>query len=125
MTESDNTDKRKSSYQVNIKPFAGRVRAYYGERELADSTNAVLLEETRHTPVYYFPEADVRMDWLHSNAHSTHCPFKGQACYWNLNVDGILDKNLAWAYQDPIAEAAAIKGHISFYTDRVNIRITD
>ncbi|MCZ6831535.1 MAG: DUF427 domain-containing protein [Gammaproteobacteria bacterium] len=122
MSDSNADDKSAPSHQVTTRPWPGRVRACYGERVLADSENALLLEETRHNPVYYFPVADVRMDWLQSNEHSSHCPFKGQASYWNFHADGASDENLAWAYQNPIAEAAAIRGHIAFYPDRVSIQ---
>jgi uncharacterized protein (DUF427 family) len=38
---------------------------------IADSTNAQLMFETRHRPIYYFPIADVRMDLLESTDHAT------------------------------------------------------
>jgi uncharacterized protein (DUF427 family) len=125
MAESDAPGKQSPPYQVTINPSPDRVRACYGERVLADSQYALLLEESRHAPVYYFPVSDVRMDWLQGSEHSSHCPFKGQASYWNFHAEGVSDRNLAWAYQDPIPAAAAIKGYISFYPDRVSIQLNN
>lgn len=49
-----------------------RIRATFAGETIVDSRNAVIMYETRHQPVYYFPLTDVRMDLLHDTAHGTH-----------------------------------------------------
>jgi uncharacterized protein (DUF427 family) len=49
-----------------------RVRVLYGGQVLADSTAALLLRERGHVPVYYFPRADVRMEYLARTTHGSH-----------------------------------------------------
>ena len=44
----------------------------------------------------------------------THCPFKGDASYWTVAVDGACLENAAWSYEDPIPQSAAIAGHLCF-----------
>ena len=58
-----------------------RVRATFNGETVVDSRRAKLLHETKHLPVYYFPEEDVRTDLLVESDHTTHCPFKGDTYY--------------------------------------------
>lgn len=48
-----------------------RIRVTFGGETIVDSKRAVLMYETRHQPVYYFPMADVRMDLLEETDKST------------------------------------------------------
>ena len=59
-------------YRVQFVPCPKRVRAVVGGETVADSTRAMLMRETGHAPVYYFPRADVRGDLLERTAHGTH-----------------------------------------------------
>ncbi|MDX2141727.1 MAG: DUF427 domain-containing protein [Rhodospirillaceae bacterium] len=118
---SDDINKRivnakKDGYRIDIKPHGGRARAVWQGVVIADSAQAVVLEETRHAPVIYFPRADARMDLMHKTAHKTHCPFKGDASYFSLKNDQTTAENAVWSYENPIPEAAAIRGYLAFYT---------
>lgn len=55
-----------------LEPTPKRIRATIGDETVVDSTNAVIMYETRHQPVYYFPMTDVRMDLLYETDRSTH-----------------------------------------------------
>ena len=57
---------------ASLEPTAKRIRVTFGDETIADSTNALIMYETRHQPVYYLPMADVRMDLLEKTDHSTH-----------------------------------------------------
>jgi len=52
--------------------------------------------------------------------HRTHCPFKSDASYYSLKVDGKVAENAVWMYEEPFPGVAAIKGHLAFYPDRVD-----
>lgn len=108
-------------YKMSIAPATENVRAICGELVLAESQRTMKLEETGLPDVYYFPADDVQMSKLKSNEHSTHCPLKGDASYWDLDPEGDNGTNIAWSYQNPINDAAAIAGYIAFYTDRVTV----
>ena len=58
-------------YGVVIEPTERRLRVMYNGEVIADSTNAQLMFETRHRPIYYFPIVDVRMNLLESTDHAT------------------------------------------------------
>jgi uncharacterized protein (DUF427 family) len=86
---------------------------------IAESRDALLLRETGLRPVTYFPMDDVRMDLLHRTEHHTRCPFKGEASYWSIEVEGRRSDDIAWAYEDPLPARADLKGRIAFYADRL------
>lgn len=107
-------------YEIQTKAHGRRVRVLFDGIAIADSDQAVLLYETRHDPVLYFPKADVRMDLLEPTAFRTHCPFKGDATYWTVTVGDRRAENAVWAYEEPIPDAASLAGHVAFYRDRMD-----
>ena len=115
------TQKRESGFKANpdyrilFERSPRRVRIRFNGEILADSTDAHLLFETRHLPVYYFPRNHVRMDLLTPTAHHTFCPYKGDASYWTVAAGGKTAENAVWSYQEPFAEVAAIKDFVAFY----------
>ena len=107
-------------YRISLEPHPHRVKVVFDGIALADSDRAVVLRETRHAPVVYFPKADVRMDLLEPTGYRTHCPFKGDATYWSVEVGERRVENAVWAYEEPIAEAAPLAEHVAFYRNRVD-----
>ena len=107
-------------YEVEIVPTAKRIRAIFGGEAVADSLGAVLVRETAHTPVYYFHRTDVRLDFATKTDHGTYCPFKGNASYWTLNVNGKTVENAVWSYESPYDEVSGIKDYLAFYWDRMD-----
>jgi uncharacterized protein (DUF427 family) len=115
---------------VNAEPSGGRflffedsprrVRATFGGETVVDSRGAKLLHEGTHLPAYYFPEEDVRMDLLEPTDHSTHCPYKGDASYWSLRLDGRTVENAAWTYREPLEGAPPLSGYVAFYWDKLD-----
>ena len=61
-------------YRVDFEPCAKRIRVVFGGETLADSIRVRLMRETRHVPVYYFPRADARREFLQRSDHETFCP---------------------------------------------------
>jgi uncharacterized protein (DUF427 family) len=105
---------------VTTEPSPKRVRALLAGHVIADSSRVLMLREAKHTPVYYFPLEDVRTDLLVPSDRRTTCPFKGEASYWSIEVDGRRVEDAVWGYEDPIAGRADIKGHVAFYWDKLD-----
>jgi uncharacterized protein (DUF427 family) len=105
---------------IATEPSPKRVRAVFAGHTIADSTRVLMLREAKHTPVYYFPMDDVRMDLLVPSDHRTTCPYKGEASYWSIEVDGRRADDAVWGYEDPLPERADIKGHVAFYWDKLD-----
>lgn len=111
---------KKPDHVVAVKPFSGRVAVTLGGETIADSRNALAVEESGYGAVYYLPRADVRMDLATATENSSHCPFKGDASYYTFVAGGKTAENAAWTYAAPFDEAAALAGHLAFYTERVD-----
>jgi uncharacterized protein (DUF427 family) len=105
---------------VSTAKFAGRVVVKAAGEIIADSHDALVLHEDGHEPVFYLPKSDVRMDVLQPTKHTTRCPHKGMARYWSIEAGGRTIENAAWAYDEPLAGARDIAGHVAFYADRVD-----
>lgn len=122
---ADTTDKRESrfkanpDYRITFERSPRRVRVKFNGTVVVDSTNAHLLFETRHLPIYYFPQADIRMDLMLPTSHQTFCPYKGDASYWTVSVGDKTAENVAWSYREPFDEVAAIKDYVAFYWNRM------
>ena len=90
---------------------------------MADSHNPVLLFETGLPVRYYLPKIDVRMDLLSPTATRTECPYKGIAEDWSVSIGDKVYDDLVWGYQFPTPESAKISGLVSFYNEKVDIRV--
>ena len=109
-----------ADYEIRFEPSTRRVRVEFNGTWVADSTRAMILYETRQPPSYYFPREDVKMSLLAKTAQVTHCPFRGNATYWTVRAGGAVAENAAWSYDEPYAEGAPIKAHVSFHPERVS-----
>lgn len=107
-------------YEVAISQSPKKITVTVGDQIIAESSKALLIEETRHSDVYYLPREDVNLSMLTPTDHSTYCPFKGQASYFSY---GDLE-NVVWSYEDPYPEVSELKDYLSFYTDRVKQSVT-
>ena len=112
-------------YAVEISPALGRVTVSVGGQVVAKSDEALVIEETKHAPVFYLPRDDVQMKRFERTDHSTYCPFKGHAAYWSLKLNDEAEDNLVWSYEDPYPEVAGLKDYLSFYTDRAVVKFED
>src|SRR5256885_4768966 len=114
--------KQYPGHRVSARPARVRVRVTVRGEVIADSKNAIALEEgmggkTVAPVVYYLPRADVKMDRLVRTNHQTYCPFKGQASYYSFR-DGA--ENAVWSYETPYDEMGSIREMLAFYPDKVD-----
>jgi uncharacterized protein (DUF427 family) len=97
-----------------------RVRVVLGGVIVAETTHALTVKEGALPPVHYIPRADVAMDLAERSSHSTHCPYKGDASYFDLTAGGLRVRNAAWSYEAPYGAVAAIAGRLAFYPAKVD-----
>jgi uncharacterized protein (DUF427 family) len=107
-------------HPITIEPNSKRVVVRLGGRTIADSTHALTLREASYAPVYYIPRADVDMTMLSRTAHASHCPYKGDASYFSIVVDGREAKNAVWTYETPFPAMKPIRDYLAFYPNRVD-----
>ncbi len=112
-------------HQIEVEANPGRVRVEFAGETIADSTRALRVTESHHEPLLYFPREDVSMELLAKTDHSTHCPFKGDASYWTLNVGETSAENAAWSYEDPYDEALDVKDYVAFNWNDIDAWMVD
>ncbi|HTZ38292.1 MAG TPA: DUF427 domain-containing protein [Stellaceae bacterium] len=111
---------RKPEHRVDLHPDSRRIRVTFAGAVIADSSATLRCEETGHGPVHYIPAKDMRLDLLSKTEHTSYCPFKGNASYWTVKVDGKSSENAVWGYETPYDETASLAGHYAFYGNRVD-----
>ena len=112
-------------HPITIAANPKRVRVLYEGHLIADSPRALVLREASYRPAYYIPREDVAMEFLNRTTHSTHCPYKGDASYYTIARDGRFAENAVWSYEDPYPAMTAIKDHLAFYPNQVEIEEVD
>jgi uncharacterized protein (DUF427 family) len=113
----------RSGHTISIVPTAVHVEVRLGDRLLAETDRAMKLDEAGLPARYYLPPDDVQMDLLRPTTFHTVCPFKGEASYWSLDIDGETYDGIVWSYEAPTAQAAEVKGMLSFYPDRTEVTV--
>ncbi|WP_233517543.1 DUF427 domain-containing protein [Geodermatophilus marinus] len=105
------------AHALYLHPVQERVRGVLGGRTVVDTTGASLLHETGLLPRWYLPADDVAPGLLSPSATRTTCPFKGEASYWHLEVDGSRVEDAAWSYPDPVDGCPPLAGLVSFHLE--------
>ena len=114
--------KKRPDYRIETKPAGMRVRVTLKGEVIADSRDALLMQEGTYAGIYYLPRKDVKMERLVRTTHKTHCPFKGDASYFSI-VNG--PENAVWSYEQPYDEMSAIKERLAFYPDKFDAVTAD
>ena len=86
------------------------MKATWNGALIAESDDTVLVEGN-----HYFPESALNRDFVTFSNHKTSCPWKGQASYYSLLVNGEMNTDAAWYYAEPKSGAESIKGHVAFW----------
>ncbi|MDP6283110.1 MAG: DUF427 domain-containing protein [Acidimicrobiales bacterium] len=110
---------------IKVQKVDGHVTVSVGERTVAHSSSVRLLLEGNLPPRHYFPRNDVDMELLIPSESVTHCPHKGDARYWSIEVDDRHLEDAVWSYETPIESMSAISGLLCFYDERVQLNIED
>ena len=112
---------RNPSHRIAVEPFDGVVTVVFSDAILASTDKALVLREADYPPVFYIPFEDIYFEFLKRSDTSTHCPFKGNASYWNASAVGEAVNDVMWAYERPYDEMTGIKGYGAFYPNKVRI----
>lgn len=86
------------------------MKATWNNTVIAESDDTVLVEGN-----HYFPASSLRQEFTTFSNHKTSCPWKGEASYLSLLVNGEMNIDAVWYYPDPKPEAEHIRGHVAFW----------
>lgn len=81
--------------------------------------NGAVIAETEDTVVmegnHYFKASSLRRAFFSPSDKKTTCHWKGEASYYDVTVDGKVNKDAAWYYATPKSEAAEITDRVAFW----------
>lgn len=86
------------------------MKAIWNGTVIAESNETVVVEGN-----HYFPADSIKKGALSPSDKRSTCPWKGEAHYYTISVDGQENVNAGWTYPEPKAEAAHIKDHVAFW----------
>ncbi|HWZ48889.1 MAG TPA: DUF427 domain-containing protein [Herbaspirillum sp.] len=106
-------------HPITIQPNAKRIVVKAAGKIIADTVEALTLQEASYPAVHYIPRKDVNMSLLERTDHATYCPYKGDCAYFSIPAGGEKALNAVWTYETPYDAVKQIKNHLAFYSDRV------
>ncbi|BBH68962.1 hypothetical protein ACTI_56470 [Actinoplanes sp. OR16] len=107
-------------HPITIRPSTERVVVTVAGKVVADSRNALTLQEANYPPAYYVPLTDVDRSLLERTETTTYCPYKGEAGYYSIPAGGEKSVDAIWEYTAPYDAVAPIVNHVAFYPNRVD-----
>jgi uncharacterized protein (DUF427 family) len=93
------------------------VKAIWNGAVLAESDRTIVVEGN-----HYFPATAIRAEYFQSSEVHTVCSWKGTASYYDVVVDGEVNRGAAWFYPETKPAAEAITGYIAFWR---GVTVTD
>jgi uncharacterized protein (DUF427 family) len=86
------------------------MKAIWNNQIIAESNDTVIVEGN-----HYFPREALVEEFIRPSEHRSFCPWKGNARYYTLEVDGKTNPNAVWYYDDPKSAAREIKNRVAFW----------
>lgn len=109
--------------RVEVLQSSRHVRVEIDGVTVAESNSPRILHESGLPPRYYLPKTAVRLDLLTPTSTVTACPYKGTARYWSATIGDSVHADMAWGYDTPLPESAAIAGYVCFFDERVDVHV--
>jgi len=85
------------------------MKALWNGATLAKSDDTVVVEGN-----HYFPASSINRSHFHPSDTHTICPWKGEASYYDISVDGKINRDVAWYHPEPKEAAAHIEDRVAF-----------
>ncbi|TCC58584.1 DUF427 domain-containing protein [Kribbella pittospori] len=111
-------------HPITVGKNPDRVVVRLGDQVIADTREALSLQEASYPAVQYIPREDVDFGLLERTDHATYCPYKGDASYYSILPAGADGVNAVWTYEQPYDAVADIREYVAFYPNKVAIEIT-
>ena len=113
-----------ADHPIIVEPTGKHVTVRVNGEVVAESDNALTLQESTYPAVQYIPIADVLQTALTSSGTTTYCPYKGDAAYYHVTTgSGDTVEDAIWTYVQPYPAVADIAGHVAFYPTKAEISV--
>ncbi len=113
-----------ADHPITVSPLPEALEVQFHGVTVARTEHALTLKEAHYPEVYYIPRTNIIPAHFRRTAHSSYCPYKGQASYFSLVAGEQVSENAVWSYEKPYPAVAGIEGHVAFYPDRVTFTFT-
>jgi uncharacterized protein (DUF427 family) len=107
-------------HRIDVLTSSRHVSLELDGQVLAESSRPMLLFETMLPARYYLPREDILAELVPSGTR-TYCAYKGQASYWSATSGGRILPDIAWTYEEPLHDAARVRGLIAFFGERLDV----
>ncbi|MHA7178634.1 DUF427 domain-containing protein [Arthrobacter sp. MDB2-24] len=108
--------------RIDIRGTSRHVQLMLDGHVLADTTRARMLFETTLPARYYLPIEDVVAPLERSSTRSM-CSYKGYATWYSAIVGDRKVDDIAWQYEHPLSDAAAVQDYVAFFDERLDLVI--
>jgi uncharacterized protein (DUF427 family) len=113
-----------AEHPITVQPTGKHVTVRVNGEVVAETDDALTLQESTYPAVQYIPLSDVVQTALTSSDTTTYCPFKGDASYYSVTTAaGDTVEDAIWTYEQPYPAVADIEGHVAFYADKADIAV--
>lgn len=110
-----------AEHPITVTPTARHVVVRVHGDVVAETDDALTLQESTYPAVQYIPLADVAEHFLRRSETTTYCPYKGEANYYDVTNGQTTVADAIWTYEQPYPAVAAIAGHVAFYADKSDV----
>jgi len=86
------------------------MKATWNGAVLAESDKTIMIEGN-----HYFPKDTINREYFQASSTHTTCPWKGEASYYDVVVDGQMNKDAAWYYPETKPAASEVKDRVAFW----------
>ena len=86
------------------------MKATWNGAVIAESDDLAVVEGN-----HYFPMDSLNRDVVSFSNHKTTCPWKGQASYLSLLVNGEMNTDAGWYYANPKPGAEEVADRVAFW----------
>jgi uncharacterized protein (DUF427 family) len=113
-----------AAHPITVEPTGEHVTVRVNGELVADTDNALTLQESTYPAVQYIPLSDVVADRLKRSGTETYCPYKGDASYYHVvSAAGDTVEDAIWTYEQPYPAVGKIAGHVAFYPEKAEIAV--
>lgn len=86
------------------------MKAIWNGKIIAESDATIIIEGN-----HYFPANSITKEYFAPSETHTVCGWKGTASYYDVTVDGVINKDAVWFYPEPKDAAKEIGNYVAFW----------
>jgi len=86
------------------------MKAIWNDTVLAESDDTIVVEGN-----HYFPHEAIRSEYFQPSQTHTVCGWKGTASYYDIAVNGEINRDAAWFYPETKPDAKEIENYVAFW----------